>query len=488
MRVLQSGRAKAFAFLAIGIIGGLLAAGPLPPALGNALKGQLGVQPNVVFTGNSGQATLKATNNGSGFAIEGQASTSAGVFGQSVSGGGIVGSSTSGYGLTGTSATNIGLNGTSTSNSGVGGGTHVGYPKAGVIGFSLATSGAPVGVYGQTGATGAGVVGDCLSGTVEPGCIGVVAQVLDTNGTAFDGFSFATSTNDPVLSLTSRGGAPFANFINAVGPAGSMLSTGELTLAPPSGGAALNASGTGFVAFFSDGNPSATNSDVASWGDSNGFALVGEHHGTAALPALFLSTDGGEASGSLLINVLNFGNGASMTLDNNGNEILTGHITTAGGTLDRVREPNGAAVDTYGARQTVPTIEDFGQGQIVNGQGYVQIDGAFGSTVDFRRPYLVFLTPDGDTNGLYIAGKTPQGFTVRETRGGRSTLAFDYRIVAKPIDENGARLPVAPNFRPHMGPSGRPIDARTQLRRMNLRVPRNGPLGTTHPPSLINHN
>ena len=462
-----------------------MAAGPLPPALGNALKGQLGVQPNVVFTGNSSQATLKATNNGSGFAIEGQASTSAGVFGQSVSGGGIVGSSTSGYGLTGTSATNIGLNGTSTSNSGVGGGTHVGYPKAGVIGFSLATSGFPTGVYGQTGAAGAGVIGDCLGGVSEPGCDAILGQVLDNNGTALYGYSTATSASDNVMLLVSAFGAPFANFETFSTVVDSFSPTGALTISPPSSiGSALNVSGTGFVSQSTDANGSPTNGDVGFFTGSTGFGLASEHHGTGAYPALYLSTDGAEASGSLIVNVNNFANGAFLTFDNNGNENISGHITTAGGILERVRKPNGQAVNTYGARQTVPTIEDFGQGQIVNGQGYVQIDAAFGSTVDFRRPYLVFLTPDGDTNGLYVAGKTAQGFTVRETRGGRSTLAFDYRVVAKPIDESGARLPVAPGFAPTMRPTGIPADARTQLRRMKVNGRPGGPYGLPRPQRL----
>src|ERR1700733_3056738 len=118
MKVLQSGRAKAFAFLAIGIGGGLLAAGPLSPALATAFAGQQGVQPHVIFTADSGQAALKAINNGSGYAIVGQAVSSAGIFGQSISGGGVAGVSTSGYGATGTSSSNIGLNGTSSSNSG----------------------------------------------------------------------------------------------------------------------------------------------------------------------------------------------------------------------------------------------------------------------------------------------------------------------------------------------------------------------------------
>lgn len=48
--------------------------------------------------------------------------------------------------------------------------------------------------------------------------------------------------------------------------------------------------------------------------------------------------------------------------------------------------------------------------------------------------YLVFLTPQGDANPLFVAQKMPSGFFVRESKGGRSMLFFDYRIVAQPAD------------------------------------------------------
>ena len=55
----------------------------------------------------------------------------------------------------------------------------------------------------------------------------------------------------------------------------------------------------------------------------------------------------------------------------------------------------------------------------------------------------MFLTPLGDTRGLYVSAKSPRSFTVRETQGGRATLAFDYRIVARPADAKAGRLPAA---------------------------------------------
>jgi hypothetical protein len=54
--------------------------------------------------------------------------------------------------------------------------------------------------------------------------------------------------------------------------------------------------------------------------------------------------------------------------------------------------------------------------------------------------YHVFLTPKGDSEGLYVSKETPQGFEVHEQRGGHSNIAFDYRIMAKRIGYEKIRL------------------------------------------------
>jgi len=45
--------------------------------------------------------------------------------------------------------------------------------------------------------------------------------------------------------------------------------------------------------------------------------------------------------------------------------------------------------------------------------------------------YHVFLTPKGDCKGLYVTNETSSGFEVHELGGGASSIAFDYRIVAR---------------------------------------------------------
>ncbi len=75
-------------------------------------------------------------------------------------------------------------------------------------------------------------------------------------------------------------------------------------------------------------------------------------------------------------------------------------------------------------------LEDFGSGALEKGVAQVTIDSLFASTVDLEGEYHVFLTPLGDSNGLYVTNKTATGFEVRESDGGTSNIAFDYRIVA----------------------------------------------------------
>jgi hypothetical protein len=450
MRVLHSGRAKAFAFLAIGIVGGSLAVGPLPPAFAKAFQGQLHVKPNIVFTGNSGQATLKAINNGSGYAIVGQSNTSAALFGQSVSGGGIVGLSTSGYGLTGTSSTNIGLNGTSTSNDGVGGATHSDYPFAGVYGNSLSGTVDSIGVFGQEGATGFGVLGMCAA-TTFGGCGAVLGDSTGSNGIAVYAVGVNTSpapsyTPSPVLQVFAAGGGPAVQVLVGAtsGPILTIDGNGTESMGAANNAPVLVTDASGLSGDSIDANTVAGNAGVAELGQMSGTAVNALGYAAAGgAPALNV-TDVEGANDIIVHDSFTCGCDV-MSLDSGGNMILLGNLTIFGTPLIRTKTGTGHAVSTYSTQQTEPTVEDFGQGQLVNGVGAVRLDPAFANTMDLRKSYLVFITPDGDSRGLYTTQKTPSGFVVRENGGGRSTLAFDYRIVGKPFDNSSPRLPFAPS-------------------------------------------
>jgi hypothetical protein len=75
-------------------------------------------------------------------------------------------------------------------------------------------------------------------------------------------------------------------------------------------------------------------------------------------------------------------------------------------------------------------FEDFGSEQLAKGAAVINLESRFAQTVNTEMEYHVFLTPNGDCKGLYIAAKTATSFEVRELGGGTSSVRFDYRIVA----------------------------------------------------------
>jgi len=88
-------------------------------------------------------------------------------------------------------------------------------------------------------------------------------------------------------------------------------------------------------------------------------------------------------------------------------------------------------VALYAVESPENWFEDFGTARLQGGAAEVAPDPEFLQTDDTTVDYHVFLTPNGDCHGLYVASKTAAGFTVRELGGGSSSIAFDYRIVAR---------------------------------------------------------
>ncbi len=132
------------------------------------------------------------------------------------------------------------------------------------------------------------------------------------------------------------------------------------------------------------------------------------------------------------------------SLDNAGNLVIAGSLQTGAQPMVSLRSNSRGSVLAFGSKQTVSTIDDVGEAQLRYGQVFVRLDPSFASTVDLARPYLVFVTPQGETRGtLYVSQKNSSGFIVRENQGGRSSVAFDYRIVAKPLGDRSDRLPSA---------------------------------------------
>jgi hypothetical protein len=115
---------------------------------------------------------------------------------------------------------------------------------------------------------------------------------------------------------------------------------------------------------------------------------------------------------------------------------------TCSGTVGSVvhAKDSGKPVAVHGITSPENWIEDFGSGSLSGGAMHISFDPGFLATVNTSVGYHVFLTPKGDSKGLYVTNEGPAGFDVRESNGGTSDIAFDYRIVGKRNGLETARL------------------------------------------------
>jgi hypothetical protein len=92
-------------------------------------------------------------------------------------------------------------------------------------------------------------------------------------------------------------------------------------------------------------------------------------------------------------------------------------------------------------------FEDFGEGQLAEGKGAVRLDPDFAALVDVNG-YHVFITPYGESSGLFVAQRNATGFLVCEQQGGTGNVRFAYRVVAKRKNTVADRLMTAalPDF------------------------------------------
>lgn len=85
-------------------------------------------------------------------------------------------------------------------------------------------------------------------------------------------------------------------------------------------------------------------------------------------------------------------------------------------------------------------FEDFGEAKLVKGSAEVTLDPDFAALVH-PHDYHVFLSPYGESKGLYVTDRTQHGFVVQENEGGACNVGFSYRIVARRKDTPTHRLP-----------------------------------------------
>jgi hypothetical protein len=119
---------------------------------------------------------------------------------------------------------------------------------------------------------------------------------------------------------------------------------------------------------------------------------------------------------------------------------VAGDFVCAGGVKSAaVPHPDGSHRLLYTLECPDSWFEDFGRAQMIDGKARVELDLDYAAMVR-TEDYHVFMTPEGDSKGLYVSNKSPETFEVLEQQGGTSNLAFSYRIVAKRKDIEARRL------------------------------------------------
>ena len=346
-----------------------------------------------------------------------------GVRGVSVRGSGVVGSSKSGNGMSASSVSGAGLIATSTSGSAL---TATSTSGAGL----LATSTNSDAIY-ATSTNFYGIGGLTLNASTKTGVgyAGVLAQ---------DNSSDGGHLNSGVLgySVNGLGVAAFSGkWVGADVIGGAVTSDGVFSTTMP----ALSIVATNGGDFI-DACASGTQNPCT--GESASFLVDGS--GDVASAGTLAGGNGNIGGG------LGVGTGVVPPA---GDVNISGQYQQSGSCLQgcavATKSSRGRAVQTYASMVSQPTVEDFGEAQLTGGQTYVRLDARFANVIDQRTSYLVFITPEGDADTLYVAQKTIGGFYVRESHAGRSSIPFSYRIVAKPFGSHDARLPMVELPRKH---------------------------------------
>jgi hypothetical protein len=311
-----------------------------------------------------------------------------------------------------------GISGTS-DNGGIG---VVGVGATGMEGTSAASSGA--GVTGVATAADADGVFGTASGEGSDGVYGQATGTFDSN--------FVPSVGVRGLAIQNTG---------AVGVMGTSIGTSAvgkslLGLGDVAGvwGDAFNGPNVGYFPNQTSVPTNLTLGGVAGTADDNIGGYFENNSNIPTVVAFNNSDDGGGTTGL-------FRTFMASTLTGTCGIGAKGDLACTGQMKSLVSASGGARrVETYAMQSPENWMEDFGSGLLERGLAVVKIDPAFAETVTSDASYHVFITPNGDCNGLYVIRKTATGFEVRESKGGTSSLTFDYRIVAKRRGYEAERL------------------------------------------------
>ncbi|MGA9964086.1 MAG: hypothetical protein WBQ10_02690 [Terriglobales bacterium] len=413
-----------------------------------SITGQSGV-----FSANNSTQVVNVTQSGGGSAI---AATTTG----SAPAPAILGSTAAATGISVQGQTS-GANGVAVV--GLATNTNTGAIAEGVVGLSFAPAG--VGVLGQsddTAGAGTGLYGYALSPrgfglyALETGTSGVGAygmwQNASTIGTGSkqigvwgdsangDGLLGTSDTNGGVIGMAQSG-------LGVEGKSNSSIGVGGVSNTDVGVyGATFDASVAGVEGVYEDlnSNTGKGSTQIGVWGDSgvsgsvgvlgtsdDGNSLFGVNN-TVNHETLYVQNSSGFNGGTpFAARFAGPGSSTYCSIFRDAADNGTGDLTCTGTISPAVPVGGNRMVRLYTVEAADNWFEDAGSGQLANGSATIALDQVFAQTVNGDLDYHVFITPNGECEGLYVTNKTAHGFEVHELHKGHSNIAFDYRIMAR---------------------------------------------------------
>jgi len=258
--------------------------------------------------------------------------------------------------------------------------------------------------------------------------------------------------------ISARGNAPTAPTIAAYHDGTGHALYGSSDSGYPTVGGVNNGAGTGVRGSSTDGT-----GVYGSTGSTGGMGVVGVQSGylTSDLGG-FYKPGGffGGRNGVFGVTKANYGH-AVTGWDQSASNGWAGYFTSDHGSGVYISAPNGntglnvaggtknAVVRTgdesrlmYSEEATEVWFSDYDFGQLEDNFVRIAIDPLYAQTVNLAEPYHVFLQVYGDAE-LYVTNREADGFEVR-LRDGKPNVEFSYRIVAKRLGYEEARMERAP--------------------------------------------
>jgi hypothetical protein len=294
------------------------------------------------------------------------------------------------------------------------------------------SGGAFTGTYVGAGAWGAtnGLIGWGLDATTGVGITGVgnnqaAPALANGGGGAFTGSglgaaSWATSATG--TGLVGAGNNSTGNIYSGIGSGGAF--TGTLA-----GAVGWGTDATNGIGVIGAGNSLASTIPTGGCG--------GAFTGTTSGAYGYATNSSGVRSGGYYATAPTSGGSyayvayRSSTPDRNYKVYGNGTVSTI------VKNTKGDLITLSCPEAPDVVFQDYGIGQLVDGKAHITIDPdlAININVSQDHPLKVYITPEGDCNGVYVTNKSQNGFDVIELQGGRSNVSFAWQIVATRANE-----------------------------------------------------